>query len=388
MAIYDPIHGYIELEDIFEQLIDTKQFQRLRRIKQLGTTYLLFPSTTHTRFEHSLGVFYLASEFAEHLNLNNEETKTLRAAALLHDIGHGPFSHVIETIFEDEDIEHEDLSIQKIKSEPISSILTENDINPENIADLIKGKGKLGSIIAGDIDVDRMDYLIRDSYYSGVAHGTIDSDTIIRAAEFKDGELVFKAKYKEALEGLLIARNLMKSTIYFHETVLIADRMIQKAVYHLVQQEQLTVDEISVMDDTDLKTRLRTTENETANYLNKKLDQRQLFKQAVKIKPEELNISRGSDIDINKLERDIGQICNIKNKKIVADPPHSFGDYEEIKIKVSYNGNISTLTEISDIVQTLTHSSSLPHTLRIYTEQEEKEKIQENKEEIVSKIQN
>lgn len=388
MTIYDPIHGYIELEKIFKQLIDTKQFQRLRRIKQLGTTYLLFPSTTHTRFEHSLGVFYLAGEYAKQLNLNEQEKKTLQAAGLLHDIGHGPFSHVIETIFEDEDIEHEDLSIRKIKSDPISSILKNNGVKLQEVEKLILGKGKLGSIIAGGVDVDRMDYLIRDSYYSGVAHGTIDRDTIIRAAELREGNLIFQAKHKEALEGLLIARNLMKATIYFNETVLVADRMIQKAVHYLVRQEQLTADEISLMDDIDLKQRLRATENEIAHYLNQKLDQRQLFKKAIEIKPEQLNITKGAEVDVNGLEQNLAQSCEIHTKKLVVDSPHSFGDYENIKIKVSHNGSISTLTEISDMVQALTHSSSLPHTLRVYTEESEKEKLQDNKEKIISTIRN
>ncbi|MFB6181916.1 MAG: HD domain-containing protein [Candidatus Magasanikbacteria bacterium] len=382
MAIYDPIHNYIEVEDLFEDLIDTKQFQRLRRIKQLGTAHLIFPSTTHTRFEHSLGVFHLAGRFAKQLELNSKERKTLKAAGLLHDIGHGPFSHAIETIFEDQNIEHEDISIRKIKTSPIADILKENDIDPKEVEKLINGEGKLGPIIAGDIDVDRMDYLIRDSYYSGVAHGTIDTDTIIRAAKFHDGELVFKAQYKESLEGLLVARNLMRATIYFNETVLIGDRMIQKAVRNLVNEEDISIEELSKMDDIDVKYRLRETDNEIANFLSEKLDNRELFKQALNIKPEELGPQQGTNIDVVKTEQKIADELNIPMKKMVIDPPHSFKDYQDIKIKVSQNGEIATLTEISDMSQTVTSSSSLPHTLRVYCDSSIKTEIQSNREKL------
>lgn len=374
MLIYDPIHGYIEVEGVFKSLVDTPEFQRLKNVKQLGNAYLVFPTTNHTRFEHSLGVYHLASQFAKQLKLDQEQTKKLKAAALLHDIGHGPFSHTIEGVYEN--TKHEEISIKKIKSEPIKDILESVGINPNSIEKLIQGKGKLGPIIAGDIDVDRMDYLLRDSYYSGVAHGVIDKETIIRSAEFKDDNLVFNAKYKQALEGLLVGRNLMRSTIYFNETVLVADRMLQKAASSLVKEENISIEQLTKMDDIDLISRLRSTNEPTAKYLNEKLYKRNLFKKAVEIPQSDLS-NKTKAYNINKLEKKIANTLNLEIKKIAVDPPHIGGNSNEINIKILQNGEIINLDAESAITKSAAKSSPSPDTLRVYCDESIINKLQQ-----------
>ncbi|PSO46026.1 MAG: phosphodiesterase [Parcubacteria group bacterium QH_9_35_7] len=363
MLIYDPIHGYIEVEGLFKSIINTQEFQRLKNVKQLGNAYLVFPTTNHTRFEHSLGAYYLASQFADQLQLNKEQTKKLKTAALLHDIGHGPFSHTIEGVYGN--TTHEDISIKKIKSDPIKGILESEGIHPNSIEKLILGKGKLGPIIAGDIDVDRMDYLLRDSYYSGVAHGVIDSETIIRSAEFKGKDLVFSAKYKQALEGLLVGRSLMRSTIYFNETVLVADRMLQKAVSSLVNEENISVEQLTEMDDIDLISRLRSTNVPTAKYLNEKLYKRNLFKKAVEVPLGELS-HKTQKLNANELEQALSEKLDLETKKIVVDLPYINNKSSEINIKIYQDEEIINLDSESVITKSTTQSSSYPNTLRIY----------------------
>lgn len=173
--IRDSIHGNLKLDDFEIKIIDTYPVQRLRRVKQLGFSYLVYPGANHSRFEHSIGTLYLASSLAESLNLSKEEKEIVRIAALLHDIGHGPFSHVSENIL---GYSHEDLTVKVIKKSVIADILREK-FQVKEITDVIKGKGILGQMLSSELDVDKMDYLLRDSYYTGVAYGIIDIERLI-----------------------------------------------------------------------------------------------------------------------------------------------------------------------------------------------------------------
>ena len=384
MLIHDPIHGYIELEGVFAKIIRTKEFQRLIRVKQLGLSNLVFPSTNHSRFEHSLGAYYLSTRFAKHLDLSEQKSKEIKAAALMHDIGHGPYSHVSEIILEKENKKHEDISIEKIQSTPIRDLLKEADIEPDRVVDLINGKGALGDIIAGDIDVDRMDYLMRDAHYSGVAHGTTDSETIIRAAKIKDGQIVFSSKFLSALEGLLVSRHLMYSTLYLNSTIVIGEKMMEKAMRYLVDEKDIELDEFSQMDDIDLKHLLRSSDNEVVNYLNKRIDNRNLFKEAFEIKldNEEIeNIEKNLGNEI-ELEAKISENAEIANKKIVVNIIKTKA--KDINVKIEQNSEIKPLRQVSNITETLSQFPSQPTCIRVYCPKENKETVKKASSEILS----
>ena len=155
--------------------MDMPQFQRLRRIKQLGLISLIYPGATHTRFEHSIGTMNLGSKLSEELDLSNDEIELIRASALLHDIGHGPFSHVSEGVLS---VPHEELTKYVITKTSMKDLLEEK-FDVSKIVNIVNGKGYLGPIVSGELDVDRMDYLLRDSHNTGVAYGVIDYERII-----------------------------------------------------------------------------------------------------------------------------------------------------------------------------------------------------------------
>ncbi|RLE97661.1 MAG: HD domain-containing protein, partial [Thermoprotei archaeon] len=177
----DPVHGNIELDDLDLAIIDSEPFQRLRGIKQLGLVHLVFPGATHTRFEHSIGVKHLAEEIFRVVNskegiFSEEDLIYLKAAALLHDIAHPPFSHLLEEVVKEYDIDHEKLARKIIEDSELKAILSDYGISIKNVCDIVKGLSPpLSQIIKSDLDADRLDYLQRDAYYCGVAYGVIDS---------------------------------------------------------------------------------------------------------------------------------------------------------------------------------------------------------------------
>ena len=166
--IRDSVYGDIRLNEFEVRIMDMPQFQRLRRIKQLGLISLIYPGATHTRFEHCVGTMHLGSKLSEELELDSDEIELIRASGLLHDIGHGPFSHVSEGVLS---VPHEELSKFVITKTSMRDLLEEK-FDVDEIVDIINGKGRLGPIVSGELDVDRMDYLLRDSHNTGVSYGT------------------------------------------------------------------------------------------------------------------------------------------------------------------------------------------------------------------------
>lgn len=247
--INDTVYGAVRIEGPILELLETLEVQRLNAIRQLGLTYLTFPGANHSRIEHSLGAYHIANRIAKNLVLNEPERNLVCCAALLHDIGHGPFSHTLEPVMndilgvdhmefseqiitgeEDNVFEHERKEFKNLKRIP--DVLESNGIKPQEVAKLIRGGGKtyLGQIIHSTIDVDQLDYLLRDALYTGVAHGIIDIDRIIETLSVHDDSLVIDKKGTAAVEGLLVARALMYSSVYFHKTVRIAEIMMARAV--------------------------------------------------------------------------------------------------------------------------------------------------------------
>ena len=245
-SIFDPVHGTILLDGPALALIGTSEFQRLWGIRQTGFAHLVFPGANHTRLEHSLGTFWVAGRMAERLGLGGTARNRVTAAALLHDLGHGPFSHTLDgPMSEVLGMSHEGLSRARIQGTDrcwpsdrveVPRILERFDLRPEHVADLVDPRRSSSAsaleraILHGAVDADRIDYLQRDAHYTGVAHGAVDAGRLLETIREEDGHMVFAEKGQSAVEGFLVGRALMYSTVYYHKTVRAAEMMAQAAV--------------------------------------------------------------------------------------------------------------------------------------------------------------
>lgn len=227
--INDPVYGFISLpNDIIFDIIEHPYYQRLRRIKQLGMSHLVYPGALHTRFHHALGATHLMTKAIHTLRrkgneITAAEEQAVLIAILLHDVGHGPFSHTLERDIV-QGLSHEELSL--IFMERLSKEMNgELDLAIE----IFKGvyeKPYLHQLVSSQLDMDRMDYLNRDSFYTGVSEGVIGSDRIIEMLDIKDNELVVEQKGIYSVEKFLVARRLMYWQVYMHKTVVSSEVML------------------------------------------------------------------------------------------------------------------------------------------------------------------
>lgn len=250
----DPLYGFIEVPKVLKPVIDSLELQRLRRIKQLCGADFVYPGANHTRFEHSLGAFHLASKLINQLQKNleadisKEEELEILTSALLHDIGHGPFSHTFEEILAQlYGKSHEDITASLIKKSEITDTLVRIGLNPKKISQLATGrfnherKYYLDQIICSAIDCDSLDYLIRDSYHCGAQFGTIDVQRIIlQAGVLKNCNLGFNIKSLPNLESYLLSRLNSFRTIYFHKTSRGVQLLLVKAMKEILPELGLT----------------------------------------------------------------------------------------------------------------------------------------------------
>lgn len=245
--IRDVIHGFVLRNEVEESIIDTKVFQRLRGVKQLAMANLVYPGALHTRFDHSIGVMHIAGRMAEQLGLNPEETRRIRLATLLHDVGHGPFSHVSEELLdkyydkskfkpkEKEEI-HEVITCKIIESNnEIEKNLSNND--KEMVVDLIskdQHESIKKHIVTGPIDADKQDYLLRDSYYCGVKYGIYDIErllsTMIPMESAQDRIISIKEGGIYAVEQFVLSKYHMSTQVYRHKIRLVTDAMIVRGL--------------------------------------------------------------------------------------------------------------------------------------------------------------
>ncbi len=228
--INDPVFGFISVNDpLLLAVVDHPWVQRLRRIQQLGKTSIVYPGAQHTRFQHVVGAMHLMQLAISTLrskghDVSHEESQAALAAILLHDLGHGPFSHVLEHFFVS-DISHEQITLILMQrmNEQMNGALTK-------AIDTFCGRCRpfLHQLISSQLDVDRLDYLKRDSFFTGVTEGTIGSDRIIKMLNVVDDELVVEAKGIYSIEKFLIARRLMYWQVYLHKTVIATEKMLNQ----------------------------------------------------------------------------------------------------------------------------------------------------------------
>src|ERR687896_231303 len=267
--ITDPVHQYIRFSDVERELVDTPIFQRLRRIRQLAGAHLVYPSAQHSRFEHSLGTMHVAGYAGETLltkgYLDNEDlVQELRLAALLHDIGHGPFSHLFEEVLEARcKTSHEDMGRKIISYSEVSDIVRKYGYNSSDICKLSFGESNVkffNEIIAGGLSADSMDYLSRDGFFTGVEYGKIDYHRLISSFEIvSNGHLAINRSALYSFESMLISRYEMFKAVYFHKTVRSAEVMLLHSITLADEQLNLT--------DTVLDNYLNLTDETTLEYI-------------------------------------------------------------------------------------------------------------------------
>ena len=302
-SIFDPVHGTILLDGPALALIGTAEFQRLWGIRQTGFAHLVFPGANHTRLEHSLGTFWVAGQMADRLGLEGRARRRVTAAALLHDLGHGPFSHTLDSpMVEVLGMSHEGISRARIEgNDPLGrfaqpevpSILERFGVRPREVADLVDPvRGSAPSlleraILHGAVDADRIDYLQRDAHYTGVAHGAVDAGRLLETIREDGGRVAFAEKGRSAVEGFLVGRSLMYSTVYYHKTVRAAEMMAQAAVERQTGYPDAAREQFAWTDG-ELLTRLRDSGPVSRN-LAEALLSRRLYKRALA-----LRVVRGS----------------------------------------------------------------------------------------------
>lgn len=350
-SIRDSVHGDLHLEEFEVRLTDTPEIQRLRRIKQLGFTYLVYPGANHSRFEHSIGTMYLASRLARNLQLDEDTSNLVRICAILHDAGHGPFSHVSERVL---DSSHEELTSKLIRESQLGDILSEQ-FSVKEVLKVISGEGPLGQIISGELDVDRMDYLLRDSHYTGVAYGVIDVERLIYNMKLDDGTLLLQSKGVQAAESMLLARYFMYPSVYQHHTTRIVNSMFRRCLGKLLEKKVIKEHEIYRYDDTDIISLARSEEGYIQDIMGR-LDTRQLYKRVYSLKFDDINnpkrIFQMSASTIQKVEEEIADDLGIDKDFILVDVPE-YPIFHEMSTPVSLNGDRVMLGDVSNLVMAL-----------------------------------
>lgn len=263
--IYDNVHGYIGITDIEEEIIDTAIFQRLRHISHLGLASFVYPSATQSRFSHSIGALYVMDKIVTKLVDEEEIEETdrlvLRLVALLHDIGHYPFSHVIErsmSLRYGDKGKHEKLSEYIINNTEIKEKIEKHSLDLKSIVEILLGTSKnrlYTYLVSSDLDVDKIDYLLRDALNTGVVYGFIDFDRLVRTMTVDGSKhrLAIIEKGKQAIENFLIGKYHMSQTVYFHKTV-VAFEMMLRRIYEELEKEGkfYGIDQILKLKENDL----------------------------------------------------------------------------------------------------------------------------------------
>jgi HD superfamily phosphohydrolase len=410
--IKDPVHGYVYITEIEKEIIDSYPVQRLRRLRQLAGSEYVYPGANHTRFEHCVGVMYLAGKVVENPNVsrivNDEEADVVRVAGLLHDVGHGPFSHVFEQLLiRDLDKTHEDITSWVIEESELGDKIAKVGYTPEEVAKLAVGKlhkpGKafLNQIISSAVDVDKQDFIVRDTFHTGAKYGFIDIFRLIHALDVLDENLALELGALSALESFIIARIESFKSIYFHRVGRAAQIMLatamEKANEELGLTEFKTPEEYLAMDDYTVWAALKNCEK--SRQIIWDLERRKMLKCAYErtFYEKDTMISNifGREAYRRQVQTEIAREAGVEAEAVVIDVPtvpsvpyHHSALMESMEIPVfsktqSGGKTLYRLSEISKIFETL---KGFINILRVYTDEASRGKVEKATAEILGKV--
>lgn len=428
-TIRDSVHGSIRVDHEFLALAAAPELQRLHSIHQLGLAYLVYPGANHTRFEHSLGAFAVAGRMCSSLGLDARETSMVRAAALLHDVGHLPYSHTFEMVLHEQfGIDHAEISRRMIRGE--DSVLTEEErkvlgkhvsvpeaiermgLDPKEVARLLEGaevqsQGKgldrhqgqahfnsrryMSQIVSGTVDADQLDYLVRDAHYTGVAYGVIDLDRLVETFDLFNGDLVIERGGLSAVEGMLVARSLMFTSVYFHKTVRISELMLAKAVEGFGPEDIYSMHQ---MTDATLLSRLNS-EGGLCREIATLIKYRRLFKKAYALAVTDVSEGQWEAIDRlgdmgrrRSAEEEIATRAGLEPGHVVIDVPSSEISVSEprmslMDVRILQQGKIRLLPRLSPIASALQSRRSYDWAVMVACPERHKAKVAKAAEKVL-----
>ncbi|KAF6243079.1 phosphohydrolase [Nitrosopumilus sp. b1] len=333
LDIIDPIHDFIRINNTELQIIDNPIFQRLRRIRQLSGAHLTYPGAQHTRFEHSLGVLHIAGKagiaLSEKNILKQSDIQNLRLAALLHDIGHGPFSHLFEEVMKEKSkITHEEIGREIILKTSIGDTLSKSGFDKNFLAQLAFGDSKLqfmNEIISGALSADMMDYLLRDGYFTGAEHAKIDHNRITQSLDVYQKKLALERSALYSFESMLHSRHQMFKAVYFHKTVRSAEVMIVEALRQADNELGLTslkIDDYLKLTDEYIISKLLSLPEKNSNLKRaKKLAQNYQDRKLLKCVFERILTSKSNlqKIKISEIKQNLARKSKVNEDEIFVD---------------------------------------------------------------------
>jgi HD superfamily phosphohydrolase len=399
--IKDPVHGYVYITKKEKTVIDSYPVQRLHRLRQLAGAEYVYPGANHTRFEHSVGVMHLAGEVIGNPNISGlveeDEAEMTRIAALLHDVGHGPFSHVFEYLLTRRlDKTHEDLTTWIIQKSELRDIISKAGYNPQEIGKLAVGKlhrpkkAFLDQIISSAVDVDKQDFIVRDTHHTGAEYGYIDIFRLIHTLDVVGENLAVEIGALSALESLLIARIESFKSIYFHRVGRAAQIMLATAMDKANDELGLTrfktPEQYMAMDDCTVYAMLKNCSK--SKRIIKDLENRRMLKCAYEktFYEKDTMISNifSRENYRRQLQIEIAEEAKVPTETVIIDVPtvpsvpyeHSVLT-ESMEIPVFYKTAEGKkvpqrLSEISKIFDTLRGFMNI---LRVYTTAEQRERV-------------
>lgn len=409
--IKDPIHGYIQLSQAERSVVDTRPVQRLRRLRQLAGSEFVYPAANHTRFEHVLGVMHLAGTLSEVLaaQLDTRDKEQMRLAGLLHDIGHGPFSHVFEPlVVKHLKKTHEDFVPWLVNETEIAGSLEDAGFEPKAVGLLAVGRLKdrkrpyLDQIISSSVDVDKMDFVVRDSFHTGAGYGSVDVHRLLYTMDVIDGSLAVDRRAVATLESFLLARLESFRTIYFHR----ASRAVQIMI---VQALEAAKDELNLLsfdkpedylrlDDYKVWTDLK--ESKKSRKIMQDLEDRKLLKCAYEktvYAREELvsNVITKERVR-GQIEEEIAQAAKVNSEEVKIDVPtlpsvpyHNAVEIQSLDIPVFQRNQkgkkeIVELSEVSRVIGVLRTFMNL---VRVYTKDEYRQRVESAAKQVLGEFQ-
>ena len=315
--VRDPIHDYIDLTPLEVRLVDTPAYQRLRWIRQLGPTNLVYPGANHTRHEHCMGTCHVVGRIADSIGLDSHDKQLASVAGLLHDLGHTPFSHLGDEVAGLED--HVIRTTKLVSDTEISDILSEEGIDSKEINKIIQGNHHLGPLVSGDLDGDRLDYLVRDAHYTGVSTG-VDAGRLITTMSMVDGDLTVRQGGLPAVEALLTTRSAMYPTVYFHPFTRGAELMLARAANSAISLNKFTTRDFASFTDHQFLSELDSAGG-LPQRIVKDFENRRIVKQGVSITKEQAENSGMNNDSREEYENSIAAKLGLDASDIYVDLP-------------------------------------------------------------------